>query len=179
MRILEKHSHLNGLEFMLIRAPLLWKEVEDTISEIHFEPSKTPVMAGTRDDTRTMHPSTELLGIFESVFAGKFWISQNKPYPDSFGEVWKQGYTPSFFKDRVAVSIHLTESWEVKPDIHAGHLALFNRDVIDVGIEIVPTKVLHSEMSSNVPYYEGELYDLIRERRGVPGVPLVLVGIEP
>ena len=32
-------------------------------------------------------------------------------------------------------------------------------------------------MSSGVGYYEGELYDLIREGRGVPAVPLVLIGI--
>ena len=39
-------------------------------------------------------------------------------------------------------------------------------DVIDVGIEIVPMKALHDEMSSGVPWYEGELYNLIREGRG-------------
>jgi hypothetical protein len=52
-------------------------------------------------------------------------------------------------------------------------------DVIDVGIEIVPMKGLQEEMSSGVPYYEGELYNLIREGRGVPAVPLVLIGVNP
>lgn len=52
-------------------------------------------------------------------------------------------------------------------------------DVIDVGIEILPMKSLQSQMSSGVGYYEGELYNLIREGRGVPAVPLVLIGIEP
>ena len=46
MRIADKHSHLNGLEFMLVRAPSLWKEVMDAVSEIQFDFSKTPVMAG-------------------------------------------------------------------------------------------------------------------------------------
>ena len=94
-------------------------------------------------------------------------------------ELSVRAYAPSFLKDRVAVGIHLTDSWEVSPEIHARYLAFFNKDLIDVGIEIVPTKTLHDEMSSGVPYYEGELYNLIREGRGVPGVPLVLVGIEP
>ena len=35
------------------------------------------------------------------------------------------------------------------------------------------------EISSGVPYYQGELYNLIREGRGVPAVPLVLVGVAP
>ena len=38
-------------------------------------------------------------------------------------------------------------------------------------------KALQEEMSSGVPYYEGELYNLIREGRGVPSVPLMLIGL--
>jgi hypothetical protein len=40
-------------------------------------------------------------------------------------------------------------------------------------------KSMQERMSSGISYYEGELYNLIREGRGVPGVPLVLLGIEP
>ena len=32
-------------------------------------------------------------------------------------------------------------------------------------------------MSSGVAYYEGELYNLLRQGRGSPAVPLVLLGI--
>ena len=39
------------------------------------------------------------------------------------------------------------------------------------------TPKLQAEMSSGVGYYEGELYNVIREGRGVPAVPLVLVGV--
>lgn len=54
--------------------------------------------------------------------------------------------------------------------------------MIDVGIEILPMKEPQDEMSSGVGYlgyYGGELYNLIREGRGVPAVPLVLIGIAP
>ncbi len=59
------------------------------------------------------------------------------------------------------------------------HLAFFVGDVIDVGVEVLPMKRLQEEMSSGVPYYEGELFNLIREGRGVPAVPLVVIGIVP
>lgn len=49
----------------------------------------------------------------------------------------------------------------------------------DVGIEILAMKSLQSEMSSGPGYYEGELYNVIRQGRGVPAVPLVLIGVEP
>lgn len=62
-------------------------------------------------------------------------------------------------------------------DLFVKHLAFYIGDVIDAGIEILPMKELQMQMSSGPGYYEGELYNLIREGRGVPGVPLVLVGI--
>lgn len=34
-------------------------------------------------------------------------------------------------------------------------------------------------MSTGIAYYEAELYNLIREGRGVPAVPLVLLGVAP
>lgn len=40
-------------------------------------------------------------------------------------------------------------------------------------------KDLQTQMSSGVPYYEGEFYNVIRQGRGVPAVPLVLLGILP
>lgn len=58
-------------------------------------------------------------------------------------------------------------------------MAFYVGDVIDVGIEILAMKELQSLMSSGVAYYEGELYNLIREGRGVPAVPLVIVGVAP
>lgn len=58
-------------------------------------------------------------------------------------------------------------------------MAFFVGDLIDVGIEILPMKELQEKMSSGVGYYEGELYNVIREGRGVPAVPLVLIGTIP
>ena len=64
-------------------------------------------------------------------------------------------------------------------DLFVKHLAFYVGDQIDVGIEVLPMKVMQAEMSSGPAYYEGELYNVIRNGRGVPAVPLVIVGIEP
>jgi len=47
------------------------------------------------------------------------------------------------------------------------------------GVEILPMKALEKEMSSGVPYYERDLLNVIRQGRGVPAVPLVLMGVLP
>jgi hypothetical protein len=84
-----------------------------------------------------------------------------------------------FVKERVAVEVQFGKYSFVAYDLFVKHMAFFVGDVIDVGIEILPMKELQQQMSSGVSYYEGELYNLIREGRGVPGVPLVLIGVAP
>jgi hypothetical protein len=84
-----------------------------------------------------------------------------------------------FVKERVAVEIQFGKYSFVAYDLFVKHMAFYVGDVIDVGVEILPMKELQQEMSSGVSYYEGELYNLIREGRGVPAVPLILIGIAP
>lgn len=84
-----------------------------------------------------------------------------------------------FVKDRVAVEVQFGKYAFVAYDLFVKHLAFFVGDVIDVGVEILPMKELQQEMSSGVGSYEGELYNLIREGRGVPAVPLILIGVAP
>ena len=84
-----------------------------------------------------------------------------------------------FVKDRIAVEVQLGKYSFVAYDLFVKHMAFFVGDVIDVGIEILPMKDLQSRMSSGIGYYESELYNVIRQGRGVPAVPLVLVGVVP
>lgn len=83
-----------------------------------------------------------------------------------------------FTKDRVAIEVQFGKYAFVAYDLFVKHLAFYVSDHIDVGIEILPMKSLQSEMSSGVGYYEGELYNVVRQGRGVPAVPLVLIGVE-
>ncbi len=64
-------------------------------------------------------------------------------------------------------------------DLFVKHTAFYVGNVIDVGIEIMPMKEMGVDMSSGPAYYERELYNVIRQGRGVPAVPLVLVGVAP
>lgn len=57
-------------------------------------------------------------------------------------------------------------------------MAFYVGDQIDVGVEVLPTKAFTQQMSSGIGYYEGELYNLVRQGRGVPAVPLVLFSVD-
>ena len=75
--------------------------------------------------------------------------------------------------------IRLGELDAAADDLFGQHLARYIQDEIDVGIEILPMKSLQADMSSGPGYFEGELYNVIRNGRGVPSVPLVMIGIAP
>lgn len=84
-----------------------------------------------------------------------------------------------YVKQRVAVEVQFGKYAFVAFDIFVKHMAFFIGDKIDVGVEILPMKELQAEMSSGPGYYEGELYNLIRQGRSTPAVPLVLLGVAP
>lgn len=79
----------------------------------------------------------------------------------------------------MAVEVQFGKYSFVAYDLFVKHLAFYIGNRIDVGIEILPMKSLQSDMSSGVPYYEGEFYNVVRQGRGVPAVPLVVIGVEP
>ena len=82
-------------------------------------------------------------------------------------------------KDRVAVEVQFGKYAFVAHDLFVKHMPFFVADVLDARFEILPMNELESEMSSGVPYYECDLLNIIRQGRGVPAVPLELLGIAP
>ena len=124
-----------------------------------------------------------------------FWVSSDeslmrkiytRPQDEQKLAIQEAGYEPimsynqtDFVKDRVAVEIQFGKYAFVAHDLFVKHLSFFVSDTIDVGIEILPMKELEQEMSSGVPYYERDLLNVLRQGRGVPAVPLVLVGVAP
>lgn len=105
---------------------------------------------------------------------------EQKKEIEAAGEVPIFSYNQTdFVKDRVAVEVQFGKYSFVAYDLFVKHLAFYVGDYIDVGVEILPMKSLQLHMSSGVPYYEGEFYNVVRQGRGVPAVPLIIIGIAP
>ena len=110
----------------------------------------------------------------------------NLPEDEQKLAIEKADHTPimsynqtDFVKDRVAVEVQFGKYAFVAHDLFVKHLSFYVSDIIDVGIEILPMKELEREMSTGVPYYERDLLNVLRQGRGVPAVPLVLIGVAP
>lgn len=203
MRIAARYSHLNGLEYLLVHQPDLWNEIESTIESIDAEEQRTKISQERRMVGRRLFSPRGLNSRFNAEFRSRgwresrtsYWVTQDSqlvrrtihlPAQEQRSHIQEAGQTPifsynqtDFVKDRVAVEVQFGKYSFVAFDLFVKHMAFFVGDVIDVGVEIVPTKVLQGEMSSGVPHYEGELYNLIRQGRGIPAVPLILIGVEP
>jgi hypothetical protein len=105
---------------------------------------------------------------------------EQKKEIEAAGEIAIFSYNQTdFVKERVAVEVQFGKYSFVAYDLFVKHLAFYIGDHIDVGIEILPMKSLQSQMSSGIAYYEGELYNVVRQGRGIPAVPLVIIGIAP
>jgi hypothetical protein len=168
MNIAETHSHLNGLEYLLVRKPTLWREIQRVISAVDAGVCRTKVSEEKTMPGIPLFSSGAMSAAFKRCLRMEAWEAP----------ILGPGQT-DFVKDRVAVEVQFGKYAFVAYDLFVKHLAFFIGDRIDVGVEILPMKSLQSQMSSGVAYYEGELYNVIRQGRGVPAVPLVLVGVEP
>ncbi|MGP1432199.1 MAG: BglII/BstYI family type II restriction endonuclease [Treponema sp.] len=203
MKIAEKYSHLNGFEFLLVHKAELWKEIEQVIHAIDAAKYKTKISKEKTKEGKLLYSPIALNAVFKEKLYElewdesrvSYWVTKDEKLirktmsmqPDAQKKVIEeQGKTAifsynqtDFVKDRVAVEVQFGKYSFVAYDLFVKHLAFYVGDKIDVGIEILPMKSLQSEMSSGVSYYEGELYNVVRQGRGVPAVPLVIVGIEP
>lgn len=203
MKIAEVHSHLNGLEFLLVHKPRLWKEVQKVIAEVDAEQCKTKVSKEQRLQGKVLYSPIDMNLSFKRCLQEKgwkesrvsYWVTkteklirktlsmcpdEQKKHIESEGETPIYSYSQTdFVKDRVAIEVQFGKYAFVAYDLFVKHLAFYIGDKIDVGVEILPMKSMQSEMSSGIGYYEAELYNVVRQGRGVPAVPLVLVGVEP
>jgi hypothetical protein len=203
MKIAETYSHLNGLEFLLVHKATHWQEIQSVISAVDATKCRTKVSKEKTMRGKLLFSPIELNAAFKRLLRKRSWEESRVSYwvtrseklirktltmsaEEQKREIDAAGETPifsynqtDFVKDRVAVEVQFGKYAFVAYDLFVKHLAFYVGDRIDVGVEILPMKSLQSQMSSGVAYYEGEFYNVVRQGRGVPAVPLVLIGIEP
>ena len=203
MKISEVYSHLNGLEYLLVHHKMLWEEITSVVQAIDAQTMKTKMSKEVRMAGQMKYSPTEINDAFRSHLGDlgwkesrvSYWVTReqrlirqtlNMP-PDEQKRVIEAAGQEAIFsynqtdfvKDRVALEVQFGKYAFVAYDLFVKHLAFYVSDTIDVGVEVLPMKSMQQQMSSGPGYYEGELYNVIRNGRGVPAVPLVLIGIEP
>jgi hypothetical protein len=155
MKISATHSHFGGLEWLQMHHPDNWSLFQDCLGCHSNE-----------------HSPEQLWKAAIHTLSTRFTWTQATVELDSLSFM-------GICLERFGLSITNTVPKHYEPPFYADHLANYVADKIEVGIEILPMKSMQAQMSSGPGYYEGALYNLIRQGRGVPAVPLVLIGLEP
>ncbi len=192
MKIAETYSHLNGLEFLLVHKPNLWKEIQAVIATVDAEKCRTKVSKEKTMKGRVLFSPIDMNAEFNRLLRNKSWEESRVSYwvtkseklirktltmssDEQKLEIEAAGETPifsynqtDFVKDRVAVEVQFGKYALVAYDLFVKHLAFYVGDRIDVGIEILPMKSLQSQMSSGVAYYEGEFSMLFAKAEVFP-----------
>jgi hypothetical protein len=187
MRIAETYSHLNGLEFLIVHKPSLWKEIKKVIAAVDAEKCKTKVSKEKTMKGKLLFSPIDLNAAFKGLLRAKSWDESRVSYWVTRSEkLIRKTLTMSAVEQKKEIEaagekpiFSYNQTDFVKDRVFVKHLAFYVGDHIDVGVEILPMKSLQSHMSSGVAYYEGEFYNVVRQGRGVPAVPLVIIGIEP
>jgi hypothetical protein len=207
MRIVETYSHLGGKEILMQNKPEIWQEIIQVIDSIDAESCKTKVSKEKRMQGRLLYSPIEMNERFTAEFEVRGWGEERVSYAVSadqliladpiffqldyeqqkdrleqsgkkLGSTYFRSYNQTdFVKEEVAVEVQFGKYAFVAFDLFVKHLAFYQQRKISVGIEILPMKELQEQMSSGVAYYEGELFNLARQGRGQPPVPLVVMGI--
>ncbi len=204
MKIAKKYSHLNGEEYLIVHHSGLYDEIKDAIRAINAENYKTKLSEEKTKIGKKLYSPVQINKALDERFKSNEWkesryqyyitlnrelmeksinmsAKEQKEFLVAHGEkkpIFSYNQT-DFVKDKIAVEVQFGKYSFVAYDLFVKHMLFYSGGVINLGIEILPTKLMQSQMSSGVAYYEGEVYNVMRQGRNNPPVPLLILGIEP
>lgn len=203
MKIAQEYSHLNGKEYLLVHHKKTLKEIYDVIKIIDADKHKTKESKEKTKKGKFVYSPSSLNGVFKELLTAKGWQEQRRNFyvstdpnvvkllePLGFKEqksllqemelpLYDSYNQTDFVKDKIAVEVQLGKYFAVTYDLFVKHLSFYTGQIINVGIEIVPTKNMQHHMSSGPPWFEKEVHNVLRHGRTNPPVPLLIIGIEP
>ena len=201
MKIWAMYSHLNWYEWIMIHKKHLWEEIETVIKDIDWEKFKTKVSKEKTMNGKNLYSPIDLNKEFKNKFENLWWSENRTSYrvTDDYNLIMQTMHSTAeeqkkiyeehnkipilsynqtdFEKDRIAIEVQFWKYSFIAYDLFVKHLAFYVWNTIDLWIEILPMKSMQSCMSSWPWYYESALYDLARQWRWVPAVPLILIWI--
>lgn len=203
MKIAQKYSHLNGEEYLIVHHKSNYDEIIEIIESIDVDSFLTKISKEKTMPGKMLFSPAELNESFKEKFVKLGWnekryqyyISTDRkkipkllelPYDKQEAYLIESGETlpihsykqTDFVKDEIAVEVQFGDYASAAFDLFVKHLLFYSGGLINLGIEILPTKKMQSQMSSDVAYYEGEVYNVLRHGRSNPPVPLLILGIE-
>ncbi len=195
---------MNGEEYLIVHHPKLYDEIKKVIRSVDAKACITKLSKEKTKQGKMLYSPKDLNASFKQHFEARGWSDERYSYYitlnrelmlmslgkssqeqkkllESKGEnnpIFSYNQT-DFVKDKIAVEVQFGKYAFVAYDLFVKHMLFYSGGVINLGIEVLPMKSMQAQMSSGVAYYEGEVYNVMRQGRSSPPVPLLIIGIEP
>ena len=202
MKVKHIYSHLNGLEWIKFHKMNLWEEILESIKNVDPEICKNKISKEKTMRGRVLYSPPTMNNEIKKELVKRGWSEERINYYVTDNEdvtsdiinldeneqkekILSNNLTPihsyhqtDFVKDKVSIEVQFGKYPFIEFDLFVKHLGFYHSKKIDLGVEIVPTKNLQGQMTSGPGYYERTLTHILRNGRGTPPVPLILIGIE-
>lgn len=167
MKIAQKYSHLNGEEYLIVHHKKLYKEIVGVIQSIDASVLRTKRSEEKTTKGRMLFSPKDLNKIFNKKFNNLGWFETRYQYyvttrPELLPELIILPYEKQkefliehgnnnpissykqtdFVKEQIAVEIQFGKYAFVAFDLFVKHLLFYSGGVINLGIEILPTKIM-------------------------------------
>lgn len=204
MKVIEKYSHLNGEEYLIVHRKHVHQEIMDIINAVDAGSLKTKVSKEKTMPGKRLYNPDRLNREFKRLFSQRSWKEKRYSYyvttdhslmqemvnlslseqralleKKGISSLIKSYKQTDFLKAGIAIEVQFGKYAFVAYDLFVKHLLFYSGGIIDVGIEILPMKSMQAEMSTGIAYYEGEVYNVLRHGRNNPPVPLMIIGVAP
>lgn len=178
MKVYTVYSHLGGAEILSARFSSIESEINDVVAGVI--PCKTKISREKNKMGKLLYSPKELNRSFKDGFSrlGFKEIRIDYDIPIEAGRTISSYKQIDYNKGKVNVEVQFGKYAFMFYDM-SKFQHFYNDGKIDVGVEIVPTHDMMSEMSSGVSYGEQLRHDIERLNRSFPSVPVKLMMIGP
>jgi len=162
--IASTYSHLFGEEIIRFRYPALAGDIDDIT---HLQ---VPLPTASKEKTKIgklVYRGDNFNPAIADHLRARGWQPSRLPYG---GEV-------DFVKERVGMEVQFGKYSFVAYDLTKLQ-DLFALDLIDVGVELMPSASLRAKMYTGVPSFNSEVSRLQARGRNQPPMPLWLIGVD-
>ncbi|MCK4593420.1 BstYI [bacterium] len=176
MKIEYDYSHLGGSEILQVKYPDQYREIREIVRAIKAEKKK-------KSEEKTMkgkmlYSPKDMNAQFRELFRARGYNELRDTYtiriPRYSHTITGAFKQIDFVKDKVLVEVQFGKYAFMFYDM-AKFQYFFNENKADVGVEIVASHKLQSDMSTGVSYGEQLVYDIERLKRHFPAVPVWVI----
>ena len=182
MRVVHAYSHLGCAEILTVRYPEINVQIDEAIRAAGSDFRTKRSREKSRQDRLLFDPRS-MNARFKQEFEARGFRELRRPMKRDVPD-WDTSHIPAGFKqidfarDRILVEIQLGKYFAMFYDMVKLEY-FYRRNEVDVGVEIVPSYRLKSQMSSGVGDGELLVTDIIGLQRQFPTFPVKIIFIEP